>query len=102
MFLLVADLHYAGVCSPPELSDVVDFINRRKPKGGSLKALASLGLIPASARPTSQQIESGLEVLDRHLRLTFTEEERSRMGYDLICLEHLLCKYQRAVNEEAA
>jgi hypothetical protein len=34
--------------------------------------------------------------------MVFTEEERTRMGYDLICLEHLLCKYQRAVNERVA
>lgn len=102
MFLLAADLHYAGICSPPELSDVVDFIYQRKPKGGSLKGLVSLGLV-SNARTTSRpEIESALRVLDSHLQAAFTPEEKSRMCLDMICVEHLLCKFERALNEGIA
>ncbi|KAJ3515258.1 hypothetical protein NMY22_g14501 [Coprinellus aureogranulatus] len=102
LFLLAGDLHYAGVCHPPEFADVADFLFCQKPKGGSLKALAFLGLITDIRHASRQEIELALRFLDSHLKRVLSESERVLMLYDLICLEHLSCKYKRAIKAGAA
>lgn len=96
-YLLACDLHYAGACAAPTLSDVAGAILRIR--GGAFAALITLGLVPAGTKPSVRQIEAVLEGLQAHITATFSQEERDEMGWDLICLEHLLCKFSRALNQ---
>jgi hypothetical protein len=97
-YLLVCDLHYAGVCAAPTLSDIAGAIFRIR--GGVFAALVTLGLVPAGMKPSVRQIEAVLEALQAHIATAFSQEELDEMGWDLICLEHLLCKFSRALNQD--
>lgn len=92
MFLLVGDLHYAGVCDAPTAQDVASFILAQGPnKSGSYKGLVELGLVGDGA--SRLQVEQALLAVESHIKAAFTEEEIQIMGLDLICVEHLLCKF---------
>ncbi|KAJ3535524.1 hypothetical protein NMY22_g6455 [Coprinellus aureogranulatus] len=98
-YLLVCDLHYAGICDSPTVADIANAVFSIK--GGSYIALTKLGLIPGGDSSRGD-IANALLELQAHIQDAFTEEELDAMGWDLICLEHLLCKFCRAVKHGVA
>ncbi|KAJ3519810.1 hypothetical protein NMY22_g13029 [Coprinellus aureogranulatus] len=97
-YLLACDLHYAGVCEAPTIADVASFI--RSARGGSYHILPKLGYGEVDVHPTLELVIQALSEIAHHLRESFTEEELALMGFDLICVEHILCKFKRADTAE--
>ena len=99
-YLLTCDLHYAGVCEAPTIRDVSSFM--RTARGGSYRILPALGFGEVDEHPSQQLVEDALSTIETHLAKAFNREERGLMGLDLICVEHVLCKFKRAVDAEVA
>lgn len=100
-YLLACDLHYAGICEAPTVDNVASFI--RAQKGGSYHILPALGFGSQDIHPTKQTVVAALSSVDAHLRVAFNEEERRLMGVEesgWIGVEHILCKFKRAVTAE--
>lgn len=93
-YLLTADYVYAGLVDMPSVSDMAYFINTIK--GGALAGLQSVGLLPSDRFDESHQsVLAALRSLNHYVLQSFTDEELDLMGYDIIMLEHALCKFRR-------
>lgn len=98
--LLVADYVYAGVIPMPSVDDMADIIWEIN-KGGA-RGLVALGLLPevdGGARQSKQGVRDALNALYRFLQDNLDIEEQMQMIFDIIMLEHALCKYVRCVNK---
>jgi hypothetical protein len=94
-YLLTCDLHYAGICRAPTVPDVASIM--RQARGGSYHVIPTLGFGEAGTHPPQKVVMDALVAIQEHLTEVFTEEERDLMGFDLICVEHILCKFKRAI-----
>ncbi|HEV7738566.1 MAG TPA: hypothetical protein VGO47_14495 [Chlamydiales bacterium] len=101
-YLLTADYVYAGLVTAPTSQEMAESL--RRVDAGSLKTLVHLGLVPPRKQDNGQLIPfnqydqyivNTLDSLIKHMEEVFSSEERSLMGFDLIMLEHTLCKYLR-------
>lgn len=98
--LFVADYVYAGVIPMPsadEMADIIWEIN----KGGA-RGLEELGLIPKAdrgAKRDKQEVRDALRALFQFLQENLDLEEQTQMIFDIIMLEHALCKYVRCVQK---
>lgn len=102
-FALVCDLAAAGICLMPtigEMASAIMMVDR-----GAVAGLVALGLaskpLPTSKAEKLAMLEKGLLILNDMVISNFTEEERLNMGYNLITLEHSLCKFSRAIGKRA-
>lgn len=102
-YLLTADFVYAGVIAQPtlaEMGDMVYTINK-----GAVSGLVKLGLInplPAKRgfrKGNKNDYMAAIECVFSHLSSHLSDEKKKRMGLDLIMVEHLLCKFHRAISK---
>ncbi|KAJ3515080.1 hypothetical protein NMY22_g14544 [Coprinellus aureogranulatus] len=95
--LLVFDLSYAGICPTPTLKQMSRCIAENK--GGSLKELAELNLIPKSWPTRTDElaplVEGALMKVQQYLERRLTSTMQDDICYDIICLEHILCKARK-------
>ena len=64
---------------------------------GSYRALRSAGLVAEGA--SEQEVLDALGTVHACLMDVLPPTSREQVGYDLIVLEHLLCKYQRTLGK---
>lgn len=89
--LIVGDLITCGFLPMPTPQDfgmLVAKINK-----GGVKGLKRLGLLPPN--PTLTDISDAFVTLHNHVEQALDEDTRNKMGYNVVVLEHSLCKYQR-------
>lgn len=93
-YLLTADYAYTDLVQKPTSTDIGRAILELNL--GSFKGLQILGFIHANdAKPPLHAVVAALDILHHSVESHFTDEELEIMGYDLIVLEHTLCKISR-------
>lgn len=102
-YLLTADFVYAGVIAKPtldEIGDMVYVINK-----GAVAGLVKLGLIqtlPAKRgfrKGNKEEYKDAIKCVYSYLSTHLSKEKKGRMGLDTIMVEHLLCKFHRAISK---
>lgn len=88
--LIIGDLMLAGAYAMPSAEEWGYLV--AKLKLGGERALLKLG-IPLDSNPNA--IQKAFVDLDRHMLKDLTKEEHKAIKYNIITLEHSLCKYQR-------
>ena len=91
-FLLAGDLSYTNQVAAPTPMEVGHAI--AKLGLGSLAGLIALKQIPAKGWSPTQIAEAFVDVF-KMLDDNLDKEEKNIMGFDVLMVEHLLCKYQR-------
>ncbi|KAG7098078.1 hypothetical protein E1B28_000052 [Marasmius oreades] len=86
IYLLCADYAAAGVIAMPTFDELATVL--LDVSGGALKGLRNLGFHCESVEKTS----AALSAVDRVLRDLFRDTELAQMNYNLLTLEHSLCK----------
>ncbi|KIJ32564.1 hypothetical protein M422DRAFT_265581 [Sphaerobolus stellatus SS14] len=97
-YLLAGDYVYAGVVMEPEVNEVAYAIYTLK--AGAWAGLIHLGILAEregnrNHKKDTTAIQSALEQIMCHMKNVFTKDERAQMKWDLIMLEHSLCKLKR-------
>lgn len=90
-FLMVGDLidsKFLPVPSPKALGSLISQLDK-----GAMKGLKRLGLVAENSK--QEDIETAFVDLHNHLVSQLTAEDRTTIGYNVVMLEHALCKYQR-------
>ncbi|KAF6754607.1 P-loop containing nucleoside triphosphate hydrolase protein [Ephemerocybe angulata] len=102
-FALVGDLALASVCDMPTTMEMAECILSLNSGGmGGLRDLGLLpGTMPSKRLEKVEVVAAALEEVDSFCMNTFSEDERREMGYNLIVLEHSLCKFHRALGKKA-
>lgn len=103
-YLITADYVYTGLVKMPsmdEIGSVIRTINR-----GGAAGLELLGLIEPRARkgrtksvPSEEECQQGVNRVYEILRRSLTDNEWTQGKFDPIVIEHLLCKYSKAVTQ---
>ncbi|KAI0710492.1 hypothetical protein C8Q76DRAFT_694604 [Earliella scabrosa] len=93
-YLLTADL-VADKVQMPTMAELARIIHHNAM--GSFCALQSAGLMPEHA--SEQEVLEALGTVHACLMDVLPRSSRDYVGYDLILLEHLLCKYQRTLSK---
>ena len=91
-FLLAGDLSYTNQVATPTPMEVGHAI--AKLGLGSLAGLIALKQIPVKGWSPTQIAEAFVDVF-KMLDDNLDKEEKNIMGFDVLMVEHLLCKYQR-------
>jgi len=89
--LMVGDLIECGFLplpTPEKMGELVALVDK-----GAAKGLQRLGLLKSDSTP--EEISRAFVTLHLHIENSIDTDIRSRMGYNIIMLEHALCKYQR-------
>ncbi|TDL15276.1 hypothetical protein BD410DRAFT_845315 [Rickenella mellea] len=101
-YLLTCDLVYANVVCTPSPAEVGHFIMLTG--GGPYKALNSLGVIGTNVTPGAQfaaedgpQVQAFVELHQAVGEILLEWEKELIGGYDVMILEHILCKMTRTV-----
>ena len=89
--LICGDLVEAGLVPMPSSRELAELIF--KVGKGAKEGMAMLGLVKNGAN--REELGNAFESLDLALELKLTEEEKKAMGYNVIMLEHALCKFKR-------
>lgn len=103
-YLITADYVYAGLVEKPSVEEMGEIIWKLN-KGG-VKGLSKLGVyVPAEAeqgvrREGKEECKQAFECIYSYLSIHLSKEKQLRMGFDVIMVEHLLCKYHRAVSQK--
>ena len=91
-FLLAGNLSYTNQVAAPTPMEVGHAI--AKLGLGSLAGLIALKQMPARGCSPTQIAEAFVDVF-KMLDDNLDKEEKNIMGFDVLMVEHLLCKYQR-------
>ena len=89
--LICGDLVEAGLVLTPSSRELGDLIF--KVGKGAKDGMTLVGLVKNSAK--GEELCEALESLDLALLKALSEEEKEAMGYNIIMLEHTLCKIKR-------
>jgi hypothetical protein len=89
--LICGDLIEAGILPMPTAGEFGGLIHSLKM--GARSAMEKLGLTGKGAR--KEEVTGAFESLDLSLQQELTEEEKEAMNYNVIMLEHTLCKIKR-------
>lgn len=95
---MLGDCAEAGLISMPttqSMADLVVTVNK-----GAKTGLARLGMI-AKERPTDNDIMTAFIRLSDYLDVDLSEEEKIGMHYNVLMLEHGLCKYSRLIPDSS-
>ena len=95
-FLLSADLYYAGIVSAPSAAEVATIIRRNGM--GSLAGLVATDQISNKEVPVEVVIEAFQDVVN-YLSDNLSSHDKDLISFDVVMVEHLLCKYQRVTKE---
>jgi hypothetical protein len=94
---LVGDMAYAQVCQMPTIMDMADAAV--EVNSGAVLGLHDLGLLCHPLRGEREEkvraVADAMEVFASKVEESFTAEEREEMGWDVIVMEHSLCKFHR-------
>ncbi|KAI0083677.1 hypothetical protein BDY19DRAFT_998361 [Irpex rosettiformis] len=95
MFLLLLDMHFAGLVDEPTVEDVADIVASLQK--GATYGLQKLGYLNASFT----QVESRAQFQRFYQDMTceLTEEQVTQFGWNPVVCEHTLCKYSRLFGE---
>jgi hypothetical protein len=98
-FMLVGDLASAGICQQPTALEAATYIVDNGM--GSLAGLKLLGLVPERGAKGQEQVNAVERGLEELIDITSSVLDRSRYTGELnyILLEHMLCKFQRACDQ---
>jgi hypothetical protein len=89
--LICGDLIEAGLVLTPSSREFSELIN--KVGKGAKDGMVTVGLVKDSSN--SEELCEAFESLDLALQHKLTEEEKEGMGYNVVMLEHTLCKIKR-------
>jgi hypothetical protein len=89
--LLIGDFIEAGVIEMPSASSWAEFVTAVD-KGG-LKGLQNLGLLESNA--SSANVQMAFIGLHNYIIHTISQKNLELMGYNVVMLEHGLCKMNR-------
>lgn len=89
--LICGDLIEAGLILMPSARDFGDLIF--KVGKGAKDGMIAMGLVKDGA--SREELCQSFESLDLALQQELTEEEKKTMGYNVVMLEHTLCKIKR-------
>ena len=89
--LICGDLIEAGLVLMPSSREYGELIF--KVGKGAKDGMTMIGLVKNSANP--EELCDAFESLDLALQHELTEEEKKAMGYNVVMLEHTLCKIKR-------
>lgn len=89
--LICGDLVEAGILPMPSTKDWAESIN--KMGKGSKAGMESCKLVNKGC--SREEFCSAFSLLDEAIQMEFTEEEKKVMGYNVVMLEHTLCKINR-------
>lgn len=89
--LICGDIVEAGILPMPSASEWADSIY--KMAKGSRTGMETCGLVEKDC--SQQQFCAAFVSLDQALQTKLTDEEKESMGYNIIMLEHALCKINR-------
>ena len=93
-YLLTADYVHAGMVKMPTLDEMATLIHSIG--RGALAGLRALGLLPRGQQAaTVNDVSLALDKLVNFLSEKLTEEEKKKMDFNLILVEHALCKFVR-------
>jgi hypothetical protein len=94
--LICGDLANVGVVEKPTVQQMARLmfdVNK-----GAILGLQRIGIVKLP-NPSLQEVEIGLSFLHNSLETNLTGEEKELIGYDIVILEHGLCKYTRLVKK---
>ena len=93
-YLITADYIHAGMVKMPTLDEMATLIHSIG--RGALAGLRALGLLPRGVQAvTIDDVGLALDKLVNFLEEKLTEEEKKKMDFNLILVEHALCKFVR-------
>ena len=92
--LICGDLVEAGVLPMPSTREWVESI--AKMGKGSKAGIETCGFVGKSC--SQDEFCTEFTLLDRALQTELREEEKEAMGYNIIMLEHALCKINRIIS----
>lgn len=95
MFMLVLDMHFAGLIDAPTLDDITDVVSTLQ-KGASF-GLRDLGYV--NATPTRAEIAAAFQQFFYDIDTILTDEQQSAIGWSPVVAEHTLCKFSRMYGE---
>ncbi|KDQ53090.1 hypothetical protein JAAARDRAFT_100234, partial [Jaapia argillacea MUCL 33604] len=81
-------LAYTGICQMPTIEDIGLWISKNTNKG-AYSSLANMGLLSISGAVT---ITAAFRVVYDHLNTYLTKDDQQELGFDVIFVEHVLCK----------
>ncbi|KAF6742261.1 hypothetical protein DFP72DRAFT_1082204 [Ephemerocybe angulata] len=96
---LTGDLVYAGVVQEPTVVEMAQAIVELD--AGAIAGLRALKFLtrtwPATRGAKVEAVVEALGAIQEKMTDTFTEQEMEEAGFDLLSLEHSLCKFSRAL-----
>lgn len=96
--LIIGDCAEAGLMHMPTTQQMADLVATLKK--GAKTGLARLGMI-AKDKPTDDDIMAAFVRLSHHLNVDLSEDEKNDMHYNILMLEHGLCKYSRLIPDSS-
>ncbi|KAJ7776853.1 hypothetical protein DFH07DRAFT_731461 [Mycena maculata] len=102
-YLLTADLSYTGAVTPPTLDEMITIVWELNK--GAVAGLEELHLIPLrtesegghKAKADKVAVGRALRLLYRRLQRELSKEMKQSVAFDVIVLEHALCKFSRCL-----
>lgn len=91
--LLAGDYAYTGKVKMPSVEEMGEVIH--DVDAGGIAGLRVLGYFGKGEKPSQSQVTAGLEDVHAFVMSVLPRDSREMMGYDLIMLEHALCKISR-------
>ena len=94
--LIAGDLVYAGIIAPPTVKEMGCLIASLSK--GALQGLIALNLLhPADKGDDSypDKVTDAFATLYKHLKGSLESDQWTKMGMDVLVLEHSLCKFKR-------
>ncbi|KDQ50666.1 hypothetical protein JAAARDRAFT_141611, partial [Jaapia argillacea MUCL 33604] len=91
LFQAAHHLAYTGICQMLTIEDIGLWISKNTKKG-VYSSLANMGLLSVSSAVT---ITTAFRVVYDHLNTYLTKDDQQELGFDVIFVEHTLCKVSR-------
>lgn len=93
-FLLAADYVYAEIVAEPSPKEMGSLIH--KLGKGAVSGLQCLGLLPKGKQEfVERDVADAFVQAHDYVAKELSDEEKDRMGFDTVMLEHTLCKFKR-------
>jgi hypothetical protein len=90
--LLAGDYAEAGLVPMPTITEMADICY--KINKGAKAGLTCMQLLKVDE--TSEECQTAFKNIYKHVDEGFTDEEKEIMGFNVIMMEHALCKYSQA------
>ena len=97
MYMLIADMHAAGLVSAPLTENMGSVLLQLN--AGGLKGLRLLKYLPRNGGSSSQNVSAAFKKFYDDVHDALTPEERVDFSWNTVVAEHTLCKYLRMTNK---